>query len=115
MARRTTSILLGAVVAVLVVFNVVIAFVSPHDTISNVVYEWSGQHPTVPLLLGVVFGHWFWPPRDNVLAIGPWLLLVWGAVFAAADWFGALPNIPIALAAVTGIALGGWLWGRQEH
>ena len=100
---------------VLVVFNVVVAFVAPRDTISAVVYEWSARHPTVPLVAGVVFGHWFWPPRDNVLAIGPWLLLVWGIVFAAADWFNMLPNVPIALAAGAGIVLGGWLWGRTER
>jgi hypothetical protein len=37
-----------------------------HDTISIVVMEWSRAFPIIPLILGLVLGHLFWPQHVPV-------------------------------------------------
>lgn len=104
-----------AVLAALVIYNIVIVLEpSPHDTVSALLFDWGRRYPTVPLVTGILCGHWFWPPRHHVPAFGPWALLVWGTIFAGLDWFNVIPEMPAALPLVTGFALGGWLWGYEK-
>jgi|GEM_PF-3160068 hypothetical protein len=34
------------------------------DTLSNLVWEGTDASPLVPLVIGVIVGHWFWPRKD---------------------------------------------------
>jgi len=40
-------------------------------TISEVVYRWSQLWPIIPLLVGLVLGHLFWPTRGGATPPGP--------------------------------------------
>ena len=88
---------------------------TPDNTISAVIWSWTERYPVVAVLFGIVCGHLFWPPRRRVPALGPWLLLVWGVVAAAANYFGLFTNVPPALALLGGFGLGAWLWGRENE
>lgn len=102
-------------VAALVLYNIVILIEpTPRDTISYLMFDWGRRYPTVPLVIGVLCGHWFWPPRKEVPAFGPWVLLVWGIIFAGLDWGGYVPDMPAALPMVAGFGLGAWLWGWER-
>lgn len=39
----------------------VIAHGRPNDTVSRVLQEWSVAYPMLPLALGILLGHIFWP------------------------------------------------------
>lgn len=35
----------------------------PQDTVSAVLFDWSRDFPILPLAVGVLLGHLFWPQR----------------------------------------------------
>jgi hypothetical protein len=112
MTRRLTQILVVVTFVALVIYDLLIRVEpTPDDTISAVIWSWVTEHPTVAALLGVVLGHWVWPPRKRIPEIGPYVLIVWGIIVAACDWFGLLPSIPPLASFGTGLVLGGLLWG----
>lgn len=116
MTRRLTQILVVTTLAVLIGYNIVIHFEpTPNDSISAVMWTWVTNHPVVPAAMGVLMGHWVWPPRDRIPAYGPAALAVWGVIVAAADWFGWLPQIPALLSLAIGLLLGAWLWGPTHR
>lgn len=112
MTRRLSQVLVVTVCAVLIIYNIIVYIgPTPNDTISSVMWTWVTEHPVVPAALGVLMGHWVWPPRPTIPTYGPAVLGVWGVVLAAADWLGWLPTIPAIISLVVGLLLGGWLWG----
>lgn len=38
-----------------------------HDTVSSVIHHWSLMYPVLPLTLGLVLGHIFWPQVPRVV------------------------------------------------
>lgn len=40
---------------------------TPQLTVSNLIGEWSAQFPVLPLSIGVLLGHLFWPRRPYPL------------------------------------------------
>lgn len=57
----TIGVLLGCV-TILVGWDIYVAINPPDgDTISEVLFQWAGDHPVVPFVIGVLCGHWFWP------------------------------------------------------
>jgi hypothetical protein len=36
----------------------------PQDTVSNVIQQWSVMYPVLPLLIGLLIGHIFWPHQQ---------------------------------------------------
>ena len=63
--RTVTKIVLAVVVAALVVWDIVVATTPPPaDTISEVVLAFARNHPVVPLIVGILCGHLFWPQRQ---------------------------------------------------
>lgn len=116
MTRRLTQILVIVAFAALVIYDILIRIEpSPRDTISAVVWSWVTHHPTAGALLGAILGHWVWPPRKRIPEAGPYVLLVWGLIVAACDWFGLLPTIPAFASFCTGLILGGLLWGPTHQ
>jgi hypothetical protein len=42
---------------------------APEDSVSQTVFYWSIQYPVLPLILGILLGHLFWP--QQVVRINP--------------------------------------------
>jgi predicted permease len=56
----------AAIFAVAMVYELIAAFNSlKGDTISEIVWKISTNHPLIPFLLGMVCGHWFWNRGTN--------------------------------------------------
>lgn len=116
MTRRLTQILVLVTLVILIVYDIVIRIEpTPDDTISEVMWTWVTQHPTVPVVLGVILGHWVWPPRKTGTAFGPAVLAVWGVILAIADIVGVVPAIQPIIPFIGGLVLGGWLWGPTHQ
>ena len=61
---RWTFWLLIVITAVLLVWDLYVAFSpEPGDTISEVLLWTAQRHPVLPFVVGVVCGHLFWPQR----------------------------------------------------
>ncbi len=63
-----TMAIVGAASAALIVLDIVWATDKlPHNTISAITLDTSRKHPILPLLvglvLGILFGHLFWPQK----------------------------------------------------
>lgn len=60
--RRLTAIILLACISICVIWDVFVAWNPiPKDTISEETVAFVMNHPTVPLLVGFIMGHLFWP------------------------------------------------------
>lgn len=64
-AKAITQYGIIATVVLWIGWDVYVAFFNnePGDTISRVVLEWSQAWPIIPLAVGVVAGHLWWPQR----------------------------------------------------
>lgn len=114
MTRQLTIWIAITTCFALIAYNIVVYIEpTPGDTLSAVLRDYADPHPSIPTAIGVLCGHWFWPPRDRHPPYGVAVLLVWGTVFAALDWLGVLPVIPSGLSFIGGFALGALLWGRH--
>lgn len=112
MTRLLTQILVLAVLAALIVYNVAIVIEpTPNDSITDVARDWMAQHPAVSLAVGAIMGHLVWPARRYVPEVGPYVLAVWGVIAAVADWNDWLPTVPPLPVILFGVLLGGLLWG----
>jgi len=40
---------------------------APLDTVSQTMLDWSSTYPVLPLVIGIILGHTFWPQRAVVL------------------------------------------------
>lgn len=43
----------------------------PDETVSNILQGWSVLYPVLPLLVGILLGHIFWPRIPGVIRRGP--------------------------------------------
>jgi hypothetical protein len=37
-----------------------------NDTLSHMVWQGTDATPMVPLMIGVIIGHWFWPRKQEI-------------------------------------------------
>jgi len=42
---------------------VAVARGTPADTVSRTMLDWSAIYPVLPLVIGIILGHTFWPQR----------------------------------------------------
>ena len=98
-ARDWTIIMMGVAVALLIVWDVYVAFfnrVSNRvDTISGITLGWSKKVWSLPFAFGVLGGHLFWPALGGPILGGVW-------------------SIPMLLAIALVISGMGWWFGRQN-
>lgn len=45
-------------------WDVVVVSRGSRDTVSNVLHEWSLMYPILPLAIGLLLGHIFWPNQS---------------------------------------------------
>ena len=57
---KPTHWILIAITAALIAFDIAVACTNSMPTISEVVWQWCGDHPVVPFGAGVLCGHLFW-------------------------------------------------------
>jgi hypothetical protein len=58
------SLLFLAVILTIWIWDwVVITQGKPQETVSATLWEWSSASPILPLCIGIVLGHVFWPKR----------------------------------------------------
>jgi hypothetical protein len=80
--RKITGALILGCIAVLVVWDIVMATnATEGDTISELALSLSLGNPIIPFAVGVICGHWFWPvsktteskrsKRDTIDSEGP--------------------------------------------
>jgi hypothetical protein len=114
MTRQITKTILLLTFFALVLYDIVV-MVDPANggSISSVIWEWSAQHSSVPGIAGVLCGHWFWPGHNDRPSYGAAVLVVWGAIFVALDFFNQLPTILPSFAFLVAFCAGGILWGPE--
>lgn len=55
----------GGLLAAGLAFEVYTLFNRRHgDTLSEVVWSLTDQTPLIPLVIGIICGHWFWPRKQ---------------------------------------------------
>ena len=110
MTRWTKAIIIAAIVVLVSTSVVALAIPGDDDTVSAVMSLWA-RNPSVPLLVGIVMGHWFWFRRQKPLRHGRAVLIVWAGVSVLADMLGVLPVIAPLYPFAAGFCAGGLLWG----
>ena len=64
MAKKATKIIMATCAGILIGWDVYVAVNGvPGDTISELTLGWAQNHPIIPMAVGVVCGHLFWPQR----------------------------------------------------
>lgn len=59
---QVTLTILAVVVILATLYDIVAIMDAGWDaSISSVVYEVSCKYPIIPLFIGILIGHWFWP------------------------------------------------------
>lgn len=115
MPRRWTIGLLAGAIALLVGWDLWVAANDvPGDTISEVVLGWSRKVWTLPLAVGVVCGHWFWPraPQPRWITVSLFSgLAVTAITFDVVGHPEVLPAIPFAI----GVLVGHFGWGQAAR
>ena len=114
LTRRVTIGLLAGTLALLIGWDVYVATNEVGgDTISEITLGWSRRVWTMPLGVGVVCGHLFWPSaRPQRVWVTVALLSVLAAVSVAIDVVGhppVMPAIPFAI----GVLIGHFGWGQR--
>jgi len=61
MKPSVTRIILLFVVIALVIFDIYAAIKGVNNTISAVTLNIAMRHPVLPLIVGIIVGHLFWP------------------------------------------------------
>lgn len=114
MTRRVTIGLLAGALALLIGWDVYVATNAVGgDTISEITLGWSKRIWTMPLTVGVVCGHLFWPTlRTQKSWVTVALLSGIAAVSVFLDILGhpeVTPAIPFAM----GVLIGHFGWGQR--
>jgi len=63
--RKITKWFMGIALVVLLIVDVVAYAFFDNATISVIITDMSYYSPWVPLVFGILMGHWFWPARGS--------------------------------------------------
>jgi hypothetical protein len=121
--RRITAILLGSASLVLLVWDVYVANNDIHnDTISELVRDLSHRYYSLPFIVMIVMGHFFWnQPQEKRLPDAERLKMFWSRVAGPSaaliardvlNLLAPLPTFPYAnlALAVVGFFVGAFFW-----
>jgi len=62
MLKQWTTTIIALTIIFLVTWDVLaILYSSNESSISSIMYDFSRKHPIIPLAVGVLIGHFFWP------------------------------------------------------
>lgn len=65
MIRKTTIWILGAVIVIMILWDVIAYLSTENATFSVVITDWSYYTPWMPFALGFLMGHWFAPAKGS--------------------------------------------------
>ena len=111
--RKITGIFMVVALAVIIAWD---AFVAAEptkgDTISEIIRDYASGHPVIPVGIGVVAGHFFWPKKKRINGI-------WTAIWLSLVGFGLLFSglvfdlrWPPMLPFIGGVCLGHMVWAQ---
>lgn len=66
MVKRTLVAWVIAIVGLLAYEAYTLTNNVPNDTLSEAVWAVAGDYPLLPLLVGILMGHFFWQPKKKV-------------------------------------------------
>ena len=119
MWRRATVVFLIAVAIALAVWDIV-AFLNGgvDSTVSRTLAAWGERVAIVPLSMGILAGHFFWPWRTDLKGVTIPVMAVLGAVVATADviipgWFSIFPGMG-GVIFIGSVPLGHFLWPQPR-
>jgi hypothetical protein len=118
--RKITAALMLGAVALLVIWDVVAFLTGPsNDTESHLILEFATNHFTLPFIMSLLLGHWFWPRDEPAFGLSKTVAFFLVGVpivlaMSIVDIFLATPPWMLPLIAPVGYVFGSYFWPQRK-